>query len=107
MLKPTLAVLLWHVAATAHGQSRWQPVPPLKDPALLNIGFVCRWQSPCITKQRAAMRASLRYVRSNKPPAWRIQLCNRQSSRNGTRKDWIAFNRCVRRKVPSATLARR
>jgi hypothetical protein len=98
MLKPTLALLIVSSAAGADGQARWQPVPPLKDPALLNIGFVCRWQSSCITKQRAAMRASLRYVESRKTPAWKIQLCNRQSSRNGTRKDWIQFNKCIRRK---------
>ena len=98
MLKPTLALLIVSSAAAADGQSRWQPVPPLKDPALLNIGFVCRWQSSCIAKQRAAMRASLRYVKSRKTPAWKIQLCNRQSSRNGTRKDWIQFNKCIRRK---------
>jgi hypothetical protein len=96
MLKLMLAVFALSVGAIAHGQARWQPVPPLKDPALLNIGFVCRWDSHCITKQRAAMRSSLRFVDATKPPAWKLQLCNRQSSRNGTRKDWIGFNRCIR-----------
>jgi len=96
MLKQILAVLALPLAAVATGQTRWEPVPPLKDPALLNIGFVCRWQSACITKQNAAMRASLRYVKSSKPPAWKIQLCNRHASRNGTRKDWVGFNRCIR-----------
>jgi hypothetical protein len=83
-------------SAAAAAQSRWAPVPPLKDPALLNIGFVCRWQRPCIDKQRAAMLTSLRYVKSHKPSAWKIQLCNRNASRNGTRKDWVGFNQCIR-----------
>jgi hypothetical protein len=77
-------------------QSRWEPTPPLKNPALLNIGLICRWQSTCISKQSGAMRSSLRYVRSGKLPAWKVQLCNRNASRNGTRKDWVGFNRCIR-----------
>jgi hypothetical protein len=83
-------------SAPAAAQGRWEPVPPLENPALLNIGFVCRWQSACITKQNRAMRDSLRYVKTAKPPAWKIQRCNRNASRNGTRKDWIGFNRCIR-----------
>ena len=82
--------------AAVLAQSRWEPVPPLKNPALLNIGFVCRWQSACIDKQNHAMRVSLTYVKKRKPPAWKVQLCNRNASRNGTRKDWVGFNRCIR-----------
>ena len=70
--------------------------PPLRNPALLNIGFVCRWQSRCIKKQESEMQRALRYVKKYNPPAWKIQLCNRNSSRNGTRKDWIGFNNCIR-----------
>ena len=88
--------LLLCAASVAAAQTRWEPVPPLKDPALLNIGFVCRWQGSCIAKQRQAMRFSLKYVNSHKIPAWKIQRCNRASSRNGTRKDWVGFNRCIR-----------
>ncbi len=94
--KLLLAALALSTAASVGAQSRWEPVPPLKDPALLNIGFVCRWQSACITKQRRAMRSSLNYVKIRKPGAWKVQLCNRNTSRNGTRKDWIGFNRCIR-----------
>ena len=94
-------------AALAATQGRWDPVPPLKDPALLNIGFVCRWERSCITKQRAAMWTSLRYVESKKPPAWKIQLCNRNASRNGTRKDWVGFNRCIRNPVLGKKRGRR
>jgi hypothetical protein len=84
-------------APTAIGaQERWDPVPPLRDPALLNIGFVCRWQRACMTKQDRNMRSSLHYVKTRKPPVWKIQVCNRNASRNGTRKDWVGFNRCIR-----------
>jgi hypothetical protein len=84
------------VASAAAGQSRWDPVPPLKNPALLNVGFVCRWQQSCIKTQMRAMRSSLTYVNARNLPAWKIQLCNRNASRNGTRKDWVGFNRCVK-----------
>ena len=96
MLKLIGAAITLCPAAAAAAQTRWEPVPPLKNPALLNIGFVCRWQGACITKQNQAMRSSLKFVRANKPPAWKIQLCNRNASRNGTRKDWVGFNRCIR-----------
>jgi hypothetical protein len=82
--------------AVIGARERWDPVPPLRDPALLNIGFVCRWQSACMTKQDRAMRSSLNFVKTRKPPVWKIQLCNRNASRNGTRKDWAGFNRCIR-----------
>ena len=85
-----LAAGAWPAAAAARSQ------PPLKNPALLNIGFVCRWQSGCIRQQQRAMERALKYVARHSLPAWKIQLCNRNSSRNGTRKDWIGFNNCVR-----------
>ena len=85
--------------AQSVAQSRWAPVPPLRNPALLNIGLICRWQSACITKQDAAMRSSLGYVKTRKLPAWKVQMCNRNASRNGTRKDWIGFNRCIRNRA--------
>jgi hypothetical protein len=70
-------------------------LPPLKNPAVLNIGFVCRWDDRCIDRQRDAMRHSLSYVAKNQPPAWKIQLCNRNAGRNGTRVDWVGFRNCV------------
>lgn len=70
--------------------------PMLKNPAVLNIGFVCRWQDPCIRKQKVAMVYALKFVDYYRPPAWRIQQCNRNASRGGTRVDWIGFNNCVR-----------
>lgn len=100
-----LAVLALPMAAVAGGQTRWEPVPPLKNPALLNIGFVCGWQAACITKQTRAMRSSLQYVKTHKIRARKIQLCNRNASRNGTRKDWIGFNKCIRN--PALGRARR
>jgi len=70
--------------------------PPLKNPAVLNIGFVCRWDDRCIDRQKGAMRSSLKYVAKYQPPAWKIQLCNRNAGRNGTRVDWVGFHNCVR-----------
>lgn len=64
---------------------------------LLNMGFVCHWQRPCIMKQRRAMRSSLNYANTHNVPNGKVQLCNRQSSRNGTRKEWVGFNRCIRK----------
>ena len=85
--------------------------PPLRNPALLNIGFVCRWQSRCIRTQQRAMERALKYVAKYRPPTWKIQLCNRNSARNGTRKDWIGFDNCVRnaalRPPPKRTRRRR
>ncbi|MEO7365141.1 MAG: hypothetical protein ABIW03_02360 [Sphingomicrobium sp.] len=69
---------------------------PLKNPAVLNIGFVCRWDDRCIGRQKDAMRHSLKYVAKYPPPAWKIQLCNRNAGRNGTRVDWVGFHNCVR-----------
>lgn len=90
--KLALAVLaLWSAGAEARNRP-----PPLKNPALLNIGIVCRWQNRCIAAQQRAMRRALGHVKKAGLPAWKIQLCNRNSSRNGTRKDWVGFNNCIR-----------
>ena len=70
--------------------------PPLKNPALLNIGFVCRWQERCIAKQRTAMSQALKFVAKHPQPVWKIEMCNRNAGRNGTRKDWVGFHNCVR-----------
>ena len=78
--------------AAADARSR----PPLRNPTLLNIGFVCHWQARCIKQQQRAMKRALGYVKTYQPPAWKIQVCNRNSSRNGTRKDWIGFDNCIR-----------
>ena len=69
---------------------------PLRNPALLNIGFVCRWQSHCIRTQQIAMGRSLKHMRSYPPASWKVQLCNRNASRDGTRKDWVGFENCLR-----------
>lgn len=87
--------LAWAGAWPAGVEARTKP-PPLRNPALLNIGFVCRWQPGCIRTQQRAMERALKYVKKYSLPAWKIQLCNRNSSRNGTRKDWVGFNNCIR-----------
>ena len=92
MIRITLVVVaLWSAAAE---DRTWKP--PLHDPAFLNIGFVCRWQSHCIRHQQRAMKSSLKHVEKYRPAAWKVQVCNLNSSRNGTRKDWIGFNNCIR-----------
>ena len=71
-------------------------LPPLRDPVFLNIGFVCQWQDPCIQKQRRAMKRSLSFVKKNKPPAWKVQFCNRRASfRRTGRIDWISYYNCI------------
>lgn len=85
------AVMLGPTSAEAAAQP-----PPLKNPAVLNIGFVCRWQERCIGRQQEAMGHALKYVAKYQPAAWKIQLCNRNAGRNGTRVDWVGFNNCVR-----------
>ena len=92
-IKLALAAL---ALCSAGADAARRPPPPLKNPALLNIGFVCRWQNRCIKAQQQAMANSLAYVRRHAPPAWKVQQCNRNSSRDGTRKDWIGFNNCIR-----------
>jgi hypothetical protein len=99
----TAIVVLYSAAAAAQSGS----MPPLKNPALLNVGFICHWQSSCITKQMRAMRSSLQYVNGHRVPTRQIELCNRNASRNGTRKDWVGFNRCVRNPTLMARPARR
>ena len=94
-MKLKLAVAALALCSAA-ADARTKPLPPLKDPALLNIGFVCHWQHRCITAQQQAMSRALTYVRRQVLPPWKVQLCNRNSSRNGTRKDWIGFNNCIR-----------
>ena len=89
------ALALWPAFAWSAGAEA-RSKPPLRNPALLNIGFVCRWQPHCIRTQQREMERALKYVKKYSLPAWKIQLCNRNSSRNGTRKDWVGFNNCIR-----------
>jgi hypothetical protein len=77
--------------------------PLLHNPAVLNIGFICRWEDRCMDRQNHAMKKSLAYVAKHHPPQWRVELCNRNASRVRTRGDWkrgrvdwIGFNKCVR-----------
>ena len=92
------------VAAAAPAASR----PLIRNPALLNIGFVCKWHRECIGRQERAMKRALAYVKKSRPPAWKIQLCNRNASRRGTRVDWIGYNNCIRNPslVPPRTTRR-
>lgn len=101
-LKPARAALTLCLAGvgsamvcSAAAEARTNP-PPLRNAALLNMGFVCRWQDPCIRKHQLAMVHALNYVKKYQPPAWKIQLCNRNASRNGTRVDWVGYNNCIR-----------
>lgn len=73
--------------------------PLINDPARLNIGFVCRWETRCMDRQARAMKRSLKHVKKDRVPAWKVQICNRNSSRIGTRKDWIGFDNCIRNPV--------
>ena len=70
--------------------------PILYDAVALNIGVNCQWQSRCMSQQRSAMKRSLGYVSSARPPHWRVQMCNRNAGRGGYRVDWIGFDHCIR-----------
>ena len=91
------------IAAAAIGsvpaEARSNSPPPLYDPVFLNLGFVCRWEARCMDRQGDAMRRSLKYVRKNNPPTWRVQQCNRNAGRKGQRVDWIGFEHCIRNEV--------
>jgi hypothetical protein len=105
-----LAMLVLGSAGTHAAESQARAQPPLRNPALLNIGFVCRWQSRCIQVQEKAMVRSLRHMRSYPPATWKVQMCNRNAARNGTRKDWVGFENCLRNtalRAPSRTRAKR
>jgi hypothetical protein len=95
-IKLALAAVAYWSAVGVSAPAEARTTPPLRNPALLNMGFVCHWQSRCIRKQQSEMKQALRYVKKTSPPAWKIQLCNRNSARNGTRKDWVGFNNCIR-----------
>lgn len=103
-LKIAVAALLVCSAGAAA-----RTTPPLRNPAILNIGFVCQWQEGCMKKQERAMARALKYVKKAKPPTWKIQLCNRNASRLRGRVDWIGFNNCIRntRLKPPRRIARR
>ena len=70
--------------------------PLLHDPVELNIGVNCQWQARCMASQRSAMKRSLAFVSKQRPPQWRVQLCNRNAARGGYRVDWVGFNHCIR-----------
>ena len=91
-----LAALILGFAGAFAGEAQARAKPPLRNPALLNIGFVCRWQTQCIRVQEKAMVRSLKYMKTYPPAPWKVQLCNRNSARNGTRKDWVGFENCLR-----------
>jgi hypothetical protein len=97
MMRWTLAAAtLLTLALASGGDARSSSPPPLYDPVILNIGFVCRWNAHCMDRQKDAMNRSLKFVRKKDPPTWRIQLCNRNAGRNGPRVDWVGFDNCIR-----------
>lgn len=91
-----IAALAAVALSSASAPAQQRRAPPLKNPVLLNMGFVCKWQQRCIQRQQRAMNASFRYLKAQRVPAWKIRLCNRNSARGGTRKDWVGFNNCIR-----------
>ena len=97
-VKWTLAVLL---LASASGAAAFavDAHAPLYDSVSLNIGINCRWEQRCIAVQQRAMRRALEYVRTKRPPASRIHLCNRNASRARARVDWVGFDNCIRNPV--------
>lgn len=77
---------------------------PITDPSTLNIGLNCQWQQRCIRNHQSAKKRALKYVHKYDPPAWRIQLCNRNAGRGRQRVDWVGFNHCIRNSALVAPL---
>jgi hypothetical protein len=91
-----LPVIGMAIVLASAGSGAAAKLPPLRDPVFLNIGFVCQWQDECIQKQQRAMKRSLNYVKKSKPPAWKVQFCNRRASfRRTGRIDWISYYNCI------------
>jgi hypothetical protein len=88
----SVALILLTCPAAAEALARRAP---LRNPVLLNIGFICQWQRPCIDRQEHAMNSALGYVRRTDPPTWKIELCNRNASRRYNRVDWVGFENCI------------
>jgi hypothetical protein len=42
------------------------------------------------------MKRALAYVARQRPPQWRVHLCNRNAGKGGYRVDWIGFEHCIR-----------
>jgi len=66
------------------------------DPVSVNIRAICKSQKRCMVQQRAAMRHALNYLATERPPGWRLQVCNRNASRGSLRVDWVGFDNCLR-----------
>lgn len=98
MIKPFTRLVIVSIVGTGLAVPAANAAPPLYNPTLLNIGFVCRWQAKCMDRQQKAMEAALKYVRKHDPPLWKVQQCNRNASRKNTRVDWIGYNNCIRNK---------
>ena len=81
------------LAGSAAAEAR---APLIRNPTLLNIGYICRWHNACMNRQERAMDRAIRYVRKNDVPAWKIQLCNRNAAKGRSLVDWVGYNNCVR-----------
>jgi len=90
LIRPAvIAGLLLAAPATAEAK-------PLTDTISLNIGLSCQWQQRCMSQQKKAMKRALKFVQKERPPSWRIEMCNRNASKSRSRIDWVGFNNCVR-----------
>jgi hypothetical protein len=90
------AILLAMALAAAVSAASAARRPPLRDPVLIRIGVLCRWERSCIARQQSAMASALRYVNRRSPPTARIHACNRNASRGMDRVDWVGFDNCIR-----------
>jgi hypothetical protein len=90
------AILLAVAVASAASAAWAARRPPLRDPVLIRIGILCKWERSCIARQQSAMAAALRYVNRKSPPTARIHACNRNASRGLDRVDWVGFDNCIR-----------
>ena len=90
-----VAATVLAVALLAGVGTAVKAAPLIHNPALLNIGLLCKWDARCIKRQERAMGRAVSYVKKRRPPQWKIQACNRNAARGRNRVDWIGYVNCI------------
>lgn len=93
-LRVLLTAAFGSLFITAEGSAQVRKAHPV----IQNIGSICRWQKPCMARQRYSMQSALAFVVASRPATWRVHLCNRNASRARNMVDWIGFDSCIRNK---------
>ncbi len=79
---------------------------PAVHPVVRNINLLCGSQSACVQRQWRSMQNAFAFMRTKRPPVWKIEQCNRNAAKQRSRIDWIGFDNCIRNpkvKAPKVT----